>query len=136
MMRKRILVVDDSAHATQLIERLLGGTGAYDVLAENNAKAAIQTARAFRPDLIILDVVMPEMDGPEIALALRGDEQLKDIPVVLLTSLISKDEPAAPDKLFSGFSLLGKPPRLEELVAYIEARTGNVTPAGVIKDAD
>jgi PleD family two-component response regulator len=61
--RKRILVVDDDHHTTHLVKVLLERSGHYLVLEENDATKAHQSAQDFRPDLILLDVVMPETDG-------------------------------------------------------------------------
>jgi PleD family two-component response regulator len=65
--RRRILIVDNDSDTTHLVKVLLERTGQYLVLEENDATRAHQSAQHFRPDLILLDVVMPETDGGEIA---------------------------------------------------------------------
>src|SRR5207302_7101746 len=106
-----------------LIKQLLERTGKYEVMVVNHAPASIEAARSFRPHLILLDVIMPEMDGPDVVRALRADPELKDIPLALLTTLFSRSEPFDPNLLTNGVSTLGKPPTEGELVALIEART-------------
>jgi len=61
--RRRILIIDNDPNATHLVKVLLERTGHYLVLEENDATTAHQSAQNFRPDLILLDVVMPETDG-------------------------------------------------------------------------
>jgi CheY-like chemotaxis protein len=70
--KRRILIVDNDRNTTHLVKVLLENTGHYLVLEENDATKAHQSARNFRPDLILLDVVMPETDGGESSSASRG----------------------------------------------------------------
>ena len=61
--KKRILVVDDLASDTRLLKRFLEGTNKYSVREENDAIAALSAAEEFKPHLILLDILMPDMDG-------------------------------------------------------------------------
>ena len=70
---RRILLVDNDLNTTRLIKILLEKRGNYFVLPENDPAKAHHTARDFRPDLILLDIVMPEIDGGEVAARLRND---------------------------------------------------------------
>ena len=65
--RRRILIVDDDSNSTHLVKILLERSGPYLVLEENDAIKADQTAHNFEPDVILLDIVMPKMDGGELA---------------------------------------------------------------------
>ena len=69
---RRILIVDNDKNSTHLVKVLLEKTGRYVVFEENDSTRAHQTARNFRPDLIFLDVVLPERDGGEIVGTNRG----------------------------------------------------------------
>ena len=93
MKRKKILIVDDEGAFTRMMKLVLEKTGQYEVFFENNAHQALAAARACQPDLILLDVVMPEMDGGDVAALLRQDSLLKDIPIVFLTALTSDSKP-------------------------------------------
>lgn len=79
-----VLVVDDDPNALDLLERFLSRNG-FNVLTEASGDAALRTARAKRPDVITLDVVMPGMDGLEVLRLLKNEPQLEHIPVILLT---------------------------------------------------
>ncbi len=81
-----VLVVDDEAHIRRLIEFTLK-KGGYRMLVATNGKEAIQLALESAPNLIIMDVLMPEMDGVEALEQLKSDERTASIPVILLTGI-------------------------------------------------
>lgn len=83
--RKTILVVDDEPDVTELIEYKLRQSG-YTVRAVNDPLRAVGLARDLRPDVIVLDVMMPELDGVRLLRMIRADSLLKDTPVILLTA--------------------------------------------------
>ena len=116
---RRILVVDNDFNTTRLIKILLEKTGNYFVLPENNATKAHQTARDFRPDLILLDIVMPEIDGGEVAARLGNDPELRQTPIIFLTALVTEAE-AKSGLQIDGHSFLAKPINISELVGAIE----------------
>ena len=121
MTKKKILVVDDESAFTRMMKLLLEQTGAYEVFCENNARQAHAAARACLPDLILLDVVMPELDGGDVAALLQADPLLKRIPIVFLTALVGGQETEAGPMLRAGFRFLGKLASDAELLACIEA---------------
>jgi Response regulator containing a CheY-like receiver domain and a GGDEF domain len=90
--KRRILIVDDDADTTHLVKVLLERTGDYLVLEENDATKAYQSALKFRPDLILLDIVMPETDGGEVAARVEGDPELHNTPIIFLTALVTTAE--------------------------------------------
>ncbi|MBI3734115.1 MAG: response regulator [Chloroflexi bacterium] len=81
----RVLVVEDDASARQLMRHILEREG-WEVVEAENGRAALAKTEEQRPDLILLDLLMPEMDGFELAEALRGHEQWRDIPIVVVTA--------------------------------------------------
>ena len=122
MRKKRILIVDDNVTETRLLKFNLENTGAYEVREEYHGREALITARAFKPDFIILDVCMPEMSGGDIAARIKSDPQLRSIPVVFLTSVVSKAE-AGENTLVSGeYHFFSKPVNLRKLVLHIETK--------------
>jgi|UniRef100_UPI00404AF3EE two-component system, OmpR family, phosphate regulon response regulator PhoB len=82
---KKILVVDDEPDVTDLLVYTLKAKG-FDVEAVNNPNASVGLARTFLPDLVILDVMMPELNGIQICRMLRADPTLKSVPVIFLTA--------------------------------------------------
>src|SRR5947209_498873 len=78
----RVLVIDDNRDTTRLIKVLLESRGDYFVLPENDPAKAHQTAQEFRPDVILLDIVMPETDGGEVAAQIEKDPKLQGTPII------------------------------------------------------
>ncbi len=85
MAKGKILVVDDEVNITQILEFSIGAEG-YEVVTAANGEEAIDKARREQPDLIILDVMMPKIDGYEACRILKANPLTKGIPVVLLTA--------------------------------------------------
>ena len=117
--KKRILIVDDKASDTRLVKLCLEQTNDYVVREENNAVTAMATAEEYRPHLILLDVRMPGMDGGDLAAGMRANPKLKGVPIIFLTSLVTKSEIAAGTGHVGGFPILAKPIVLTELVASL-----------------
>jgi len=116
---RRILIVDNDKNTTHLVKILLEKTGRYVVFEENDSTRAHQTARNFRPDLIFLDVVMPDRDGGEIAAQIRADPELHNTPIIFLTALVTRDE-AKTGLHIDGHPFLAKPINIPELIEAIE----------------
>ena len=86
MAEKRVLVVDDEDDIREVVQLSLEVGAGWEVLAAASGPEGIELARSVRPDAILLDVMMPEMDGPTTVLALQADATTRAIPVVLLTA--------------------------------------------------
>lgn len=121
-MKKRILVVDDEAALTRMVKLNLEQTGDYEVRTENQGSKAIAAAREFKPDLIMLDVMMPDMTGDEVAAELKEDPQLEHIKHIFMTAIVTKEETDATGSEIGGNVFLAKPVKTEELIAAIEKR--------------
>jgi len=106
--KRRILIVDDDRDSTHLIKVLLEKIGGYLVLEENDAAKAYQSARNFRPDLIVLDIMMPQADGYEVAAQIAADPELQRTPIVFLTALVTKSEAEAGLRI-QGHPFVAKP---------------------------
>jgi len=85
MKKGKILVVDDEVNITQILEFSIGSEG-FEVITAQNGEEAIERARRERPDLIILDIMMPKIDGYEACRILKANPLTKNIPVLLLTA--------------------------------------------------
>jgi len=117
--KRRILIVDNDRDTTHLVKILLEKTGRYSVLEENDATNAHQSAQNFRPDLILLDIVMPETDGGEVAAQIQADPELQRTPVIFLTALVTKAETKTGLRI-QGHPFLAKPISIPELINRIE----------------
>jgi len=121
--KKRILLVDDEAMITRTLKLYLEGTGKFEVRTQNQGTEAVATARQFKPDLIMLDIVMPDIDGAEVAEKLQEDPVLKSIPIIFLTALVRPGEVAASGSDIGGFPFIAKPLDPDKIVAAIEKYT-------------
>lgn len=84
-MQPRILIVDDEPNIVLALELLMRREG-YEIRSVDDGEKAVETARTFRPDLMLLDVMMPRMDGYEVCQRIRSDASLKNIVIVMLTA--------------------------------------------------
>jgi two-component system alkaline phosphatase synthesis response regulator PhoP len=85
MAMGKVLVVDDEVYILHILEFSLSAEG-YEVITANNGELAIEKAKQEKPDLIVLDIMMPVLDGYEVCRRLKRDSETKGIPVVLLTA--------------------------------------------------
>ena len=92
MSKQRILIIDDNPMIAKMVGAWLEKTGLYATRQENRPLLALSTARRFKPDLVLIDVDMPEMDGNRVAYALRRDPNLEETPILFLTALPAKQE--------------------------------------------
>ncbi len=132
---KRILVVDDEARLVSLVEAYLQQEG-FEVVTAANGEQALYAARHEKPDLIILDLMMPEMDGYEF---MRLHRKEADTPIILLTAKVEEDDKVIGLELGAD-DYVTKPFRPRELMARVRAvlrRTGQAEPiAAVLRCAD
>ena len=92
----RILIVDDEPDFTALLKANLEEVGNFEVMEVNDSSKALRVAHEFMPELCVIDVVMPGMDGGDVVAQFRTDPHLKNIPVVMLTALV-EENPDTPD---------------------------------------
>ncbi|OGF98139.1 MAG: hypothetical protein A2Z06_05160 [Candidatus Glassbacteria bacterium RBG_16_58_8] len=85
MGTKKILVVDDEPNIVRMLESRLKASG-YEVITASNGLEALNTARSEKPDLIILDIMLPEMDGYKVCAMLKYDIEHSRIPIIMLTA--------------------------------------------------
>lgn len=120
MEPKRILIVDDDVAVADSLARALRRLGAYEVLTENRSGRALAAARDFRPDLVLLDIVMPDMDGDEVAVAMQADPALASTRIAFLTGLVSAEELGGSALDQGGHWIIPKPVEPQELVELVE----------------
>ena len=121
MTKKRIFIVDDESGFTKLIKLTLEKTGRYLVQEENDGTKAWLAAREFQPDIVFLDIVMPKIDGGDVARQIRSDPTLAHVPIVFLTAIVSQKETG---HNIGGFPFLAKPVSLDTVTRCIEEHVG------------
>jgi len=89
---RRVLCVEDDADIRLIIEFSLATVGGYEVLACAGGRSALSQLEAFRPDLVLLDVMMPDLSGPQTLAALRELPAMQGVPVVFMTAKALPDE--------------------------------------------
>lgn len=136
MDKKRILIVDDEPGFTRMVKLNLEKTGAFEVREENRALGAIPSAREFKPDLILLDVVMPSMDGGDVYSQIQHDRRLRDIPVVFLTAAVTQSEAGVRGLTSGGALFLAKPVSVENLIHCINDHIAKSAEAKQAKSED
>lgn len=112
-------MIDNNRDFTHSAKLALERTGRYFVGEENDATKAHQTAHGLKPDVILLDIVMPETDGGEVAARIEADPALHRTPIVFLTALVTKAEGKSGLRI-QGHPFLAKPISVPELIEGIE----------------
>lgn len=123
---KRILVVDDEPCIQQLLQDILQDEG-YSVLRANGGRRMLELLQTEVPDLILLDVMMPDGNGEEALRLMQEQSQLRDIPVIMMSAGVSRHQL----KEASG-AFLGKPFELEVLLQVIHDTIGPADPPGPV----
>ena len=128
----KLLVVDDVQTNVLLLKALLGKEG-YGILVANNGQEALEVIRNENPDLILLDVMMPGMDGFEVAERLKSEEFRCEIPIIFLTALDDTQSIVNGFKLGVG-DFISKPSRKEELMVRIKHQLSLVAARRIIEE--
>ena len=119
MDKKKILIIDDEVGITKMLKITLERSGQYDVQYENTGTKAVATVRSFGPDLILLDVNLPDVQGGEISAALQEDPALRRIPIIFLTGMVSAEE-MQEGTTIGGRPAVAKPVDVGRLIDCIE----------------
>jgi CheY-like chemotaxis protein len=117
--KKKILIIDDEEDFCFFVKGNLENTGEFDVLVTSSGKEGLKLARREKPDLILLDINMPEMSGDEVAEILSDRPETKEIPVVFLTALVTKGEVESMASIGKR-NYIAKPITTKELVTIIK----------------
>ena len=127
--KRRILIVDDEPGITQLLRLNLEKTGHYTVRTENESERVLNAATEFKPDLLMLDVMMPGMSGGELAGKLRNTRAFKTLPIVFLTAAVKQHEVDARDGVIGGFPYIAKPLNVKGVIEIIQKNLPEVVGA-------
>jgi len=119
--KKKILLIDDEEDFCFFVRQNLEQTGEFEVITANRGVEGINLAREKKPDLILLDIVMPRLNGPDVAEILENDPKTKEIPLIFLTAVVTKEEIGARSiKEIGGRLFIAKPVDTERLVSSIK----------------
>ncbi len=120
MTKKKIMIIDDEESFTQMVKINLEETGRFEVTMVNNPHQSIPVAKSVKPDLILLDVIMPEVDGGDIAYQMKNDPEIAHVPIVFLTAVVREEEAASEEESIGGHTFLAKPVSVRKLVECID----------------
>ena len=117
-MGKKILAVDDEPTILKMLETRLKAEG-YEVFTAHSGEEGLQQCKSLKPDAVILDIMMPDMDGNEVAAHMQEDPNLKNIPIIFLTAVVKPQEIPKSRKI-GGHYFLSKAFKREELVGILK----------------
>ncbi|MFH0856163.1 MAG: response regulator [Candidatus Omnitrophota bacterium] len=120
MEKTKILVVDDDEAIGKLVKLNLEETGEYTVRVLTSGLRAVTEAAEFKPDLIFLDFVMPDIDGGSVYNCLAENKETKNIPVVFLTAMATDEETGESGNVIGGHPILAKPVSTKKLIDCIK----------------
>ena len=117
-----VLAIDDEESFTFFVKLNLETKTDDDfkVTTANSGEEGLKLAKALRPDLILLDIMMPDMSGAEVAEELLQDTRTKNIPIIFITALVKKEEVDKESGLMGGREFIAKPVSKEELIMRIK----------------
>lgn len=119
--KKKILVIDDDEFVGYLVKYSLESSGKYEVLYFTNGEDGIMMAKRMKPDLILLDILMPNMSGTDVIEQLLEDQNTKDIPVIFLTGAVTINDIKAQGAVVGGRRFLSKPVSNSDLISAVES---------------
>jgi len=117
--KRTILIVDDNVDSSQMVKMILEETGLYAVNVCNRGSEALKILRETRPELVLLDIVMPDADGTDIAAQIQKDKSLALTRIVFMTSLVSQKE-VLRSPMIGGHPFISKPISSEILLKQIK----------------
>jgi DNA-binding response OmpR family regulator len=121
-MAKKILIVDDEADFVKFLKVKLE-EGGYEVTAAHDGQEGLDKVRQIKPDLIILDIMLPKIDGYKVAGMLRADDQFKNIPIIMLTVKTGVEDIETGMKM-GAVSYISKPFKSTVLLGIIQGIIG------------
>jgi CheY-like chemotaxis protein len=117
--RIKLLLVDDDEAVIEFLNVKLGAE--FELMATGSPEKAVALARDGRPDLVLCDIDIPEMDGGDVSAALFANPETRDIPLVFLTALVTPEDLAAKGNQLAGRAAISKQSSIEEIIARIRA---------------
>ncbi len=125
--KKRILVIDDEVGFTKLLKLNLERTGLYEVREENRGTNGLTATQEFKPDLILLDIIMPDIDGGQVASQIQESKETQGTPILFVTAIVTKVEAATTTGFIGGHPFISKSMDADELLKSVRR---SLSPAG------
>jgi DNA-binding response OmpR family regulator len=122
-VKKSILIVDDEKGILDSLSGLLRRNG-YGVNVADTGKEGLALAKKENPGLIILDLMLPDIDGTDVAVELMHDPVTRNIPIIFLTGVLTKDEQQESGEMIANRCIIAKPCKSEEILALVKNRIG------------
>ncbi len=119
-MKKRILIIDDEIDFCYFLGKNLEDTNEFEVEISYSGEDGLKKIKLRRPDLILLDVMMPGVSGSDVAAELKNNEATRDIPVVFLTAIVQEQEVQKSQNLIGGWYYIAKPVKMDVLLKLIK----------------
>ena len=120
--KKTILVIDDEEDFCYFVKLNLEETGNYEVLTATSGVEGIKKAINFQPDIILLDIIMPNMTGTQVAEALLNNKSTKNIPIIFVTAIAKRSEVGRKDEKIGGRLFMFKPVQFDDLMTEIDSQ--------------
>jgi len=123
--KTKVLIIDDEVKFTKMVKKNLEHEGNFEVEVVNEGLKGLEAAQAFKPDIVLLDVLMPDKRGPEVAHAIRQDEKIGKTPIIFITATVDRGQTEAFGGLVDGLPFtikpaLSKPVKTKDLISMIE----------------
>jgi len=116
---KKILIIDDEKDLCYFVKKNLEAMGAFEVAVCYNGAGGIKLAKELRPDLILLDILMPGVDGVYVAESLKANKDTEHIPIIFLTAMVGEKEAEERKNIIGGWHYIAKPVKVKELLQLI-----------------
>ena len=123
-MPKSVLIVEDAGAMQRALKNKLEGAG-YEVLLANDGAEALDQIKGTKPDLMLLDLIMPKLDGISVLREIKANEDLKEVPVIILTNLSSGDKVAEAMQLGTFDFLVKANYSLDDVLGKVKDRIGD-----------
>ena len=115
----RVMVVDDEKDLTFFLKKNLEAKGEFQVQTCNDPRQALSEIRKFQPNVIVLDMMMPQVTGEDLAAELREQPSTESLPIIFLTALVKEEEAGSSGHVIGGQLFVAKPVKIDELVGVI-----------------
>lgn len=116
-LKKTVVYIDDDPDMIRLVNLILRPAG-FTLVGVSDGREGLETVRRLKPDLVLLDLMMPDMDGEQIHQAMKADAELREIPIIIVTAKTLSRH------LFQECDYIAKPFRIQRLVSAVQARLG------------